>query len=384
MDKKTHKVFVELLKCGLTGATLNDDTRDLITPKMQAWLYNASKAHDLVFLVYYSLTNAQVQLEDEIKKFFENQVALSISRLTRIEHETKNISSILKDCGVDFILTKGAIIRQLYPVQEMRLSTDIDVIVKQKDMKELKTVLAKNYGYEFRKGDLHETPAVSPSGILVEFHHDFARDYKKIEANQKLIWQSAVKVHGAENEYALPNEMMILHVVEHMASHFLRGGCGVRSVIDLFLISNKLSFDKEKLFALLDEYGLVKFYEGVLELANHWFKECEQTEKFILLEDYIINGAIYGTTRQNFYMDKSGKAGFTISRIFVPYSQMVWNYPKLKKYPILLPYYQVKRWFGLFRKSNRKNAQGQLDAIKNYDQQEKERMQRLRSSLGLD
>ena len=50
---------------------------------------------------------------------------------------------------------------------------------------------------------------------------------------------------------------------------------------------------------------------------------------------------------------RGGKFKYLMHRLFAPYSQLVKYYPRLAKYPILLPYYEIKRWIQAMRRDGK-------------------------------
>ena len=79
-----------------------------------------------------------------------------------------------------------------------------------------------------------------------------------------------------------------------------------------------------------------------------WFNNEEPDATTLDMENYILQGGVYGTLEQHLAMSqnkKGGKFKHLMSRIFLTYKEMSIYYPSLKKYPILFPFYQVRRWF---------------------------------------
>jgi hypothetical protein len=65
------------------------------------------------------------------------------------------------------------------------------------------------------------------------------------------------------------------------------------------------------------------------------------------MEDYILQGGIYGSLENQVIVAQSksgGKIGYVISRLFMPYDALKDYFPILKKHKWLLPFMQVRRW----------------------------------------
>ena len=96
--------------------------------------------------------------------------------------------------------------------------------------------------------------------------------YKLNDSNQG--WDSVLGsvwdyAEAEENfRYVLTKEMFYFYHIAHMAGHFKFGGCGVRSVLDLFLLRKYISYNQDALADLLKQGGLTAFNEAVCALSD--------------------------------------------------------------------------------------------------------------------
>jgi hypothetical protein len=67
---------------------------------------------------------------------------------------------------------------------------------------------------------------------------------------------------------------------------------------------------------------------------------------------------------------KKSKLSYLFSRVFLPYSQMRFKYPRLQKCPILYPFYIIKRCFLLLNKEKRTLAFREVDQTVNGDEKQ--------------
>ena len=95
--------------------------------------------------------------------------------------------------------------------------------------------------------------------------------------------------------YEFDDEFFVFHQIAHTAYHFMNGGCGIRFLIDLWLLEKNLSLDQPKLQALLKKAELQEFYENIRKLILHWFEKEAPNELILQMEDYIISGSVFGT-----------------------------------------------------------------------------------------
>ena len=78
----------------------------------------------------------------------------------------------------------------------------------------------------------------------------------------------------------------------------------------------------------------------------------------------------------------SGKEYFK-HRVFMSSDDIKYHYPKCRKYPILVPYYQVVRWTKLFNVNKKKKYISEFKQADAIDKSEVEKYDRLMKGMGL-
>ena len=98
------------------------------------------------------------------------------------------------------------------------------------------------------------------------------------------------KMQNVGYERFLTPEHFYFYHVAHMAAHMRNGGCGIRPFIDLYLIRRNMPCERAVLDGMLSEYGLARFDEASVALAERWMcanaqmqnAECEmQNERTV-------------------------------------------------------------------------------------------------------
>ena len=145
------------------------------------------------------------------------------------------------------------------------------------------------------------------------------------------------------------------------------GGVGVRNIIDLYLLDKQIT-DRQSLNAKLERVGLAEFDKNFQILAKDLFDNQTPTKQSQELMEYIYESEYLGGQDQKelFAMAmaydgdiKKAKQSSVWQKIFPPYRHMVGIYPSLKKCPILLPIYHIRRYFAVIFK-RRKNFMKKL------------------------
>ena len=358
------KTITECVKFELCAD--NSGNNEIVLPDTSARflsaLYGVSKNHDIAHLVGDALIKNGLIENGDIKSQFQNQIVMAVYRYENLNYELGRICEILEESRILFIPLKGAVIRQFYPEPWMRTSCDIDILVHEEDLESAVLVLQEKAGYTTDgKKNFHDVSLYSPSGIHLELHYNIKEVKENLDGLLGRAWEFAVPKNGYE--YAFTGEFFMFHVLAHASYHFLGGGCGIRPFIDLFLLKRSLPYDAEKLSAILSEAGIKKFAEEAEKLSEVWFGEGVHDGVTMPMEKFVLSGGVYGNSVNHAavkQVEKKGRARHIMSRIWMPYESLVVRYPNLKGKRILQPFYEIKRWFGLFKRSVWKRSVGEL------------------------
>lgn len=362
-------------------------------------LYRLSKAHDVAHLVGNALSKCGVfanlpdTLEEseratiaKIKAKFDEQVFTAIYRYENINYELEQLKQTLNEAQIPFIPLKGSVIRKFYPEPWMRTSCDIDILVKESDADKVSKILAEHLQYKINEKGQHDISLFSPSNIHVELHFKLMDiEFKQVSALSD-IWSGREIEPVSGYEYRMSNELFLLYHIYHMAKHFIHGGCGIKPFIDLWIMKYKIGFDSGKAQKMLQESGMLAFYGCSIDLMSVWFEGKPHNSVTQEMEDYILQGGVYGTLEQQLAMSqnkKGGKFRHLLSKIFLSYEQMKVYYPSVKKCPILFPFYQVRRWFRILFCGGRKTAMNEIKLNQSLSEEKKRAAKNLIDELGL-
>ena len=105
-----------------------------------------------------------------------------------------------------------------------------------------------------------------------------------------------------------------------MANHFTLGGCGARTLLDLYLLNNPARYERAKIDLMLTECDFVEFERAMRELSEAWFGAGERGELLLDVEEYILTGGVYGTAGNRIAVSqvkRGGRVRYLLSRIFI-------------------------------------------------------------------
>ena len=378
---------MNLISTEICGKDLDADLIKSLNDEELKALYALSKKHDVGHIVGDALIKSGLLKNEEVKAAFEKQILTAVYRYEGINAEIEEIKRILEECSAPFILLKGAVIRFLYPEPWQRTSSDVDVLVKQEDVKKCRKAFEEK-GYKYFCQTDHDVSYFSPTGIHLELHHTLIEKEESCKKNAegviKKVWSYA-SPKGEGNEYTVSDDFFHFYHLAHMAKHFYNGGCGLRSFIDLWLLNNKAEFDKEKRVAIVKVGGLEKFEENVTRLSGVWFDGGDHNETTEIMEKYLLSGGVYGSekNRVDFGQSKKGSFRYVLSRIWLPYGQLCKRYPSLKGKRILQPFYEIRRWFNLFGEGKIKKGVSEVKEATSVSKEESDEISVMMKGLGL-
>ena len=362
--------ITKILMTCIRSEVFSDNTNlpDSLTEEEINSLYVVSKKHDLAHIVALFLEKRGLLDKSAIGKEFAKQKFLSVYRREQLDFEEERVCKLFYDEQIEFIRLKGAVMKKFYPQVWMRSSSDVDILIKAQDREKAVSLLVSKFGYTLDSDAERDCSLISKSGMNLELHFAITSNNDKLDRVLTRVWEFAYRIN--EHEYALKDEFFVAYHIAHMQLHFTEGGCGVRPFIDLWLYKQNLEKCESEVMFLLAESESVDFYKGVKSLCEVWFGDKKHSELTESVENFILSGGVYGT-RENLGATGKHKNGsyvkYLATRIFMPRKNLRLIYPKIDKYPILIPYYQVKRWFTLLDKDVRKSAKNELSGNKKSD-----------------
>ena len=322
---------------------LNNDELELFDN-----VFSFAKKHQIQHLV--SCYAYAVGDKRYIKRFFSS-VSFTLQQMRAAEE----ISRAFTESKIKHIPLKGTVLRKMYPEDWMRNSCDIDVLVDKGNVEAAGEVLT---GLGFKKEDslsAHDVTYIRGK-IHVELHYSLLEEYRFPAVSDVLldVWNNSSTDNGYC--YFMSDEYFYLYHVAHMAKHFELGGCGVRAVLDTWILNNRCEFDMQKRQALLEKAGLYKFDCEIKKLSDFWFGSGTNDGQEIL-ERFVLTGGAYGNVENSVLVSKEIKGGrfsYLLHRLFVPTEQLKRYYPSLEGREYLMPIYQVRRWFDALRRDKKR------------------------------
>ena len=296
----------------------------------------------------------------------------------------RQLSELLEEAGVDYVLLKGAWIKDLYPNPALRTSSDIDVLVRPEAVDETAERICEKLGFRASAKGFHCIPLYGNS-VCVELHYRLDNGNPKMDSLLGQAWEYAVREGG--HRYVFTPEFTVFYSLCHTANHFQSGGCGVRPFLDLQLMLDRLSPEEAGLRVLLRAAELERFYEVMLCLCGRWFdrpdneRRCRERPDAAVPErvaDYVLTNGLMGTPESTVTYRRSeqyahtvtsgvkagtrlGRLAYLKKRLFSSREYLESLYPSLRgKTAAAVPFYHLKRWTRLLNRSTGRRIRNEV------------------------
>lgn len=382
-----QKILFQLIRSELTGNELDLEIKNSIHIDSLGELYSISAKHDLAHFLGNTLSNAGLLQNDKASEAFRKATLMAVYRYERSKYELRQICDTLNNAQIPFVPMKGAVIRDYYPQPWMRTSCDIDILVHEGDLDKAVSCLVSDCKYvAVEKRNYHDISLHSPSGVHLELHFNVKEDIEQLDKVLDTVWQYTNVSSDMSFKYEMTNEFLLFHVIAHLSYHFVNGGCGIRPIIDLWLLEKALSIDNSILTSLLSEAKLLRFYESIKKLATVWLEEEAYTDIEKQMENYILHGGMYGTLQNKVLVQqqkKNGKLAYMMQRIFLPYHKLKQLYPIIIKHRWLIPFVQIHRWFAILFSGRAKRSMRELSYNSNISKTQAYEMKVFLNEIGL-
>ncbi len=286
--------------------------------------------------------------------------------------------NILQENEIDVVVLKGAYVAEaLYEDLGLRLFSDIDLLVKEKDASNAFNALL-NAGFTQSKKDkmfefLHENisyehlPQLVYKGIPVELHVRLHKEEEEYKFPSDRMWKNAEerKLGGVIVQIPdLPD--LLIHTILHLYKHFRNGQIqftGFNDIVNILEIwRDKLDWAEviRRSIAYQCEDVVFKFVVLVYNNYNAYvpnfiifeYIEYATDEDQILFEKYLSGNqkghysVVSGVNRMKNIVEPSKKLKYILWMIFPSKIYMIRSY-QIKNPKLYLFYYPYRYWLGI-------------------------------------
>lgn len=328
--------LISLLRCAL------HDLQPEEKPSECSWqqVWTLARNNNVECTVSPVIGKVKEDIPQEIKKNWLGALNQNVYRLLRFQMEREQIQGEISRHGIACLPLKGILVSEYYPTYGMRWMCDNDILYgyvdknmkgryepkgdsqqeqeywKQQAQKELCTVMqSMGYAVKNLKGshDVYQKPPF----FNFEMHHKLVPEDSELAEYYRNPWKRAIAVEehlsseclmnnelnsNVSMQFRFTDEDEYLYFVVHAYKHFDNSGCGIRTLVDEYVIlQKKEKLDWEYIGRELSQMKLTEFEHKLRRAALHAF--C--TENQLQQDDWKI---IY-------YMLGCGTYGSAVNRV---------------------------------------------------------------------
>lgn len=383
-ENQSRKILIEMLCAAVNQADEHSALVQNIAGEHLGSVYRLAKKHDLAYVVADFVSRNKIEIENaELSARLQKEELIAIYRHEQMKFAFDQICAILDEAHISYVPLKGAVIKAYYPCEYIRTSCDIDILIHEEDLDHAVNCL-KEHGYSCADNHYHDISLYSPNKIHLELHFNLHEDMDALDDVLKDAWEYTSCTQGSRCDFS--KEFFVFHMYAHMAYHFLAGGCGIRSLLDIWIMEHKMDAHYSCAEALLKKAGIYTFASEMCKIANACFSDHEIDGFSDLVLKYIFSGGVFGT-KENYVAVRKTKTKnpllYAWKRLFAPYKFMAAVYPALKKRPFLLPFYWLARCVSIVFKGKVKTIASELSWVNHVSDNAISEVAEIRSRMGL-
>lgn len=370
-SNKEVNYLIHLLSCALNEKEPEAPREDV---DFSALLALAEK-HQIYNMIFPLIENSSFVPEKEKTKW-NNYNLTEITRIITVANERAKLLKELAENGIRFMLLKGLILKNYYPIDSMRQMSDNDILIDSPNSDLIFDIMKKN---QYRISSISENSDdfIKPPFCFFEFHRTLFFEDCEFNPNFSFVWKNAERDEKNPFEYHMNLNDIYLYTVCHMYKHFSMAGCGIRFLADIYVFLKKEyeKLDWEYINKFLDKCGILDYEKRSRNLAMKLFAEAELSDDELEFLEIYINFGIYGNgtvrvsravdniaKKENISQDRARRK-YLFSRFFPSKKKLVEDNRILQKKPFLIPAFYVYRLFrGLL---NFKKSKSEFDSLMN-------------------
>ena len=366
---KTGEDMLYLITCALHNQTPD---KDKVCGMDLTALYRYARRHTLAAITYDALELLGSSIGEGLGAFAKDDTVVfvlakwketrdkALRKNLMLDAARKKLFQYMDAEHIWYMPLKGAILKDLYPRQEMRQMADNDILFDATCEAAVKDYFVKE-GYEvisYAKGnhDVYEKEPVynfeMHTSLFGEAHNEiWAEYYKDIQS----------KLNKSDNhfQYSFTDEDFYIYFIVHAFKHFDGCGTGIRYFVDSYVYQNAKNLDWGYIEEELDKLGVLAFEKTFRSVSMKIFGKGEDVsqlseEEYRMLCDSMFAGT-YGNLQSGIgkklhkiqgdedRITKNTKAKYIIARLFPPMSYYKAYYPFIYKTRIFIPFFVIFR-----------------------------------------
>lgn len=346
----------------LLGAYLRQETPEAGEHVDWDTLISLAQIHSVTGILGYMGRKYPICPDQQRSAAFRGLCMGTISLFSRRFALAQTMVQTLEDAGIDHILMKGFVLRDCYPVPELRTFTDIDLVIRPDDRtKSHDLMLSLGFTvkddwepvYSYYRGDEYYEIHTQVMEVDVSEKADYRGYFSD-------AWAHAVP--ASAHSYRFTPEFHFLYMLTHIAKHIHGSGAGIRMYLDVavFLQHQGTALDWDWIASQLQTLKLYDFACVVLSAVERWFgigspRDFPPVAEEILddFTEFTLEAGVFGHHNRDRALahmkyqeqDAPGSRAQLLMRMAFPKAQTIESrYTYLQDKPWLLPVAWVHRF----------------------------------------
>lgn len=363
-------------------------------------LIQLADIHSVTGILGYMVMKYPDESNAQVASVMRRKCLQSIGVFSQRAEKMKLLIRQMNELGIDHLLFKGYVLKDYYPVPELRSYGDIDFLIRLED-RQKSDAMMRQKGFE-RKTDWEPVFSYLKDLEYYEIHTDVMEvdvsdkaDYKDYFSH---TWERARLVDG--HTWGLSSEDHLLYLLTHIAKHISSSGAGIRMYMDIavFIQHFGAELDWNYLQQELKKLCFTDFANVVLSVVQEYFGvnspiplkliNAQVLENFM---EFTMAGGVFGHVGRDsglIYLKKHDRNEESVSRVrtflrrlFPPVADLENRYTYLKGKHWLLPVAWIHRFFRTKEKWGYHAKEAQR--IMNTDTEEVLKLKRIYKEIGL-
>lgn len=338
----THEkeYFIHLLFSFVNGTTPNPEYVDFEK------VLEIARIHDLQGIIAQQIKQlpAEYQAESHLSCTVTQYVGRAVQRSAQKDNAKNTVEAFLCSNNIDHLYVKGTVIKQYYPVPELRTSGDIDIIVRCGEFDNIVEIFKDS---EFTlKNFVSDTLTIECMNTVFEIH-------KYSDVNSSYFDDIFALCSSDGCLYSLDEYNHLAYVICHLCKHLAYRGAGIRMLLDIDLMIRGIrDFELTKLLDICEKAGVRCSAEAVIKLCSIWFNtpcdlKIDITPIIPAFESVMLDGGVFGYEMNSIPVSNLSKNRFVILfKLAFPDRKLLKNaYPYYNKNRFLLPLARLNRLY---------------------------------------
>ena len=258
-------IFLKLLRCALWGGKFEQQ----LSAEDFLWVMALAEQQTVTGLVFDLLSGQHTGADRKVVLKYAGKYAKIQRKNQNANIELQDFVNTCHQNTIDMLVVKGQTIGALYPNPLLRLSGDIDFLIKD-DYLAVKQRIENAFGVMLPEKMIDKEIKFERNKMLYELHNSLItfgsrRNQKYWQQLMDEAWQEPFYITVGETSVrTLPPTVNAVYLFIHLFFHLIREGVGLRQFCDwaVFLHAYREKIEVEQLRSILERLGIIKAFRA--------------------------------------------------------------------------------------------------------------------------